>query len=56
LKTGLCNSTKCVFRAQEKKNNQELLNVIEAKASEIVQTIRNGEIIENQKTNEKIIS
>lgn len=35
------------------KNNQELLNVIEAKASEIVQTIRNGEIIENQKRMKK---
>lgn len=35
------------------KSNEELLNVIEVKASEIVTTIRNGEIIENQKRMKK---
>ncbi len=35
------------------KSNEELLNVIEVKASEIVKTIRNGEIIENQKRMKK---
>jgi hypothetical protein len=35
------------------KSNQELLNIIQLKASEIVSTIRNGEIIENQKRMKK---
>ena len=35
------------------KNTEEILNVIEVKASEIVSTIRNGEIIENQKRMKK---